>query len=308
MISQVPRQVLTSDEVFLQHRRQRGSFLPLIMITFMLALASISVVQVAEAFSSPTYHTTKALATSIEICNALMSSHPSDESVKLNLETDFYDPTTGLFSEGVWHNALLGIASLEQQQQTRQQATDNVHIYTAATTLQLADSLYRHSWDGISFRRRCWSGNWDHSTLDNIMNNKPPEQANYYRESSEHRCVQHGMALVFWSKLVQANMDPTGSDAIKLQKQQTEIAQQFITEFWDSKALRWNTVSQTQGGGTKERPSASAGRPAQNINDHQVKQPYYRAVDQAVAVLACYEHLQCIRAAAATMTRDETLV
>jgi hypothetical protein len=213
--------------------------------------------------------TKKALTTSIAIGRALQqSSNNAPLSFKLNLQTDFYDPKTGLYSEGVWHNTLMGIASIEQTNANGQPIDPS--------TLQLADSLYAHSWDGVSFRRRTWSGNWDHSSLLDHSSN-PPEQANYYRESSEHRCVQHGMALVFWSKLVQANTrTPAANNNVKqhakLQKQQDEIAHAFLKEFWDSKEQRWNTVSQTQGGGTQGRPSASAGNPPHKLERHTTKQ------------------------------------
>jgi hypothetical protein len=83
--------------------------------------------------------TKKALTTSIAIGRALQQSS-YNAPLKLNLETDFYDPTptAGLHSESVWHNTLMGMQR------------------------KLADSLYVHSWDGFSFRWRTWSGNWDH--------------------------------------------------------------------------------------------------------------------------------------------------
>lgn len=197
----------------------------------------------------------------------------------LNLETDFYDSTTCLYSEGVWHNSLIGIASLE----LHKQETPKNDI------LQMLDSLYKFSWDGVSFRRRSWSGNWDHSSLkeDSLH---PPEQANYYRESAEHRCVQHGMALTFWSKVLLKD-NWSGGIAKRYQEEERHMANQFLREFWCNKTEKWSTVSQTQGGGNTLRLSASSAR--QGVNDG-AGMSYYRAVDQAVAVLACLEHIKVV--------------
>eukprot|EP00560_Eucampia_antarctica_P005798 CAMPEP_0197837404 /NCGR_PEP_ID=MMETSP1437-20131217/32050_1 /TAXON_ID=49252 ORGANISM="Eucampia antarctica, Strain CCMP1452" /NCGR_SAMPLE_ID=MMETSP1437 /ASSEMBLY_ACC=CAM_ASM_001096 /LENGTH=432 /DNA_ID=CAMNT_0043444421 /DNA_START=559 /DNA_END=1857 /DNA_ORIENTATION=- len=203
-----------------------------------------------------------------------LKGRTSSESKLLNLETDFYDQSTGLYSEGVWHNALVGISSLENDQSAD----------------QIADSLFKYSWDGCSFRRRSWSGNWDHSNIDS---NNPPEQANYYRESSEYRCVQHGIALVFWSKLLldrKAGQDVCISRE-KYQEQQKLIAECFIREFYDSSVQRWTTVSRSQGGGSLLRPSVSAAKQTLGATEET---PYYRAVDQAMAVLACLEHLKLL--------------
>ena len=211
---------------------------------------------------------------SVRLLAGLQGRTSSSRSNSLNLETDFYDRSTGLYSEGVWHNALVGISSLENNQ-----AAD-----------QIADSLFKYSWDGCSFRRRSWSGNWDHSTLDS---NNPPEQANYYRESSEHRCVQHGIALVFWSKLL-LDCKAEQDDFIAREKYQGQhklIAEGFIREFWDPSVQKWTTVSRSQGGGSVMRPSVSAARHTLGASKET---PYYRAVDQAIAVLACLEHLKIL--------------
>jgi hypothetical protein len=194
------------------------------------------------------------------------SNHPSS----LNLETDFYDASTGLHSEGVWHNCLAGIASLQLDQ-----------IEQAKS---IATSLFQYSWDGTSFRRRAWSGSWNHENLeDSSESSKAPHQANYYKESGEHRCVQHGIALTFWSMLARRTDDPTH------RQQHKTIAKAFTEEFWDKE--RWTTVSQSQGGGTIQRPSASAAKPTVGASGEA---PYYRAVDQAIAVLACLEHIKTL--------------
>ena len=209
------------------------------------------------------------------ILEGLRSSSPSTLTAKLDLETDFYDASTGLCSEGVWHNCLVGVASLELGQHDE--------------ACQISQSLWKYSWDGTSFRRRSWSGNWDHSTLmdnSNDDDNSAPHQADYYRESAEHRCVQHGMALCFWSRLVRATDDES------IRAQQRQIADTFLKEFWNQDTDKWTTVSQSQGGGTILRPSASANKRTLGATEDMV---YYRVVDQAIAVLACLEHMQVLQ-------------
>jgi len=258
----------------------------------------------------------------IDIDASLLKSSVASSS--LNLETDFFDPSTGLHSEGVWHNALVGIASLEEVKKEKNQEKLSSGSESKSKTEaarnhihQIANSLFEFSWDGTSFRRRFWSGNWDHSSLENTNANAstpPPEQANYYRESPEHRCVQHGMALIFWSKLLldgEFIMDNTTTNtsstsnslerARQYEKQERLIAEQFVKEFWchdhndaDAKTKKWSTLSQSQGGGDTSRLSASAAKPTDGI-DEESGMPYYRAVDQAVAVLACLGHLQVLQ-------------
>ena len=197
----------------------------------------------------------------------------------LDLETDFYDASTGLYSEGVWHNCMAGIAALQLDQHQHQD-----------DAIRIADSLFRYSWDGTSFRRRTWSGNWDHSRLQSTLadsdSNSDIVQANYYKESSEHRCIQHAIALVYWSMLAQ---DKAHNSTIEVRSQQALIAKQFVDEYWNGQ--RWTTISRTQGAGTTRRPSASSG--AATVGSPS-ETPYFRAVDQAVAVLACLQHVQLL--------------
>mmetsp|Transcript_28535 Transcript_28535/g.52076 ORF Transcript_28535/g.52076 Transcript_28535/m.52076 type:complete len:254 (+) Transcript_28535:116-877(+) len=167
--------------------------------------------------------------------------HRTTSSRKLDLETDFYDASTGLHSEGVWHNCLVGLASLWSNEDFK---------FAKA----IADSLWKYSWDGISFQRRSYSGEWDHSET-----NVPEVQAPYYQASREHRCIQHGIAAIFWSVLVQKlkEKDPMHAKLHKYAEQYCVISDSFISQFLDETAKRWHTVSVQQGGGTVSRPSAS---------------------------------------------------
>jgi hypothetical protein len=276
--------------------------LQLAAATVMLCSGNTIVLVNALAVSTPLKSCERrnpAVLVSAQIIDGLRASYPSCSSnaddisaLKLNLETDFFDPATGLHSEGVWHNALVGIACLQQDD-------DNQHYYKASQ--KIADSLVRYSWDGTSFRRRSRSGQWDHSALLRNPSNengiKLPEQANYYRASSEHRCIQHGMAVIFWSQLVRAQQqkqDKTETTRSIILQQWETITKQFIEQFWDSSHNSWTTVSKEQGGGTLARPSASAGKVTDNVASNKRDKPYYRAVDQAIAVLACVEAAQVL--------------
>ena len=229
-----------------------------------------------------------------EILEGLHSSVGSSEN--LDLERDFYDESTGLYSEGVWHNCMGGIAALQSSHlraahQSSSSSRQQQQRYSADAQ-RIAASLFRYSWDGTSFRRRSWSGKWDHSKLLSIRDTDVA-QPNYYVESSEHRCIQHAIALAFWSMLSRDNEESSTSTIIL--SQQTLILDQFIKEFWDGK--RWTTISQSQGSGTTLRPSASSGIAKTDdaaSSSSSVGGAYFRGVDQAVAILALLEHIKLL--------------
>ena len=233
----------------------------------------------------------KAISLSASILNSLRGQTPEmscSSPVPLNLETDFYDPTTGLHSEGIWHNALVGIASLKLA--TIKNETSGESFLVAAT--HIADSLWGHAWDGVSFQRRSHSGLWDHSSLKN-PNLPQPEQANYYRASTEHRCIQHGMALIFWGRLMRYFCSRDNELYYRYQPQYRLIAKNFLKQYWDGSVDMWRTVSNDQGGGTLARPSASSGKAIEGVSEQDGFE-YYRAVDQAVGILACLEMMHVL--------------
>eukprot|EP00751_Fragilariopsis_kerguelensis_P020797 CAMPEP_0170894390 /NCGR_PEP_ID=MMETSP0734-20130129/43142_1 /TAXON_ID=186038 /ORGANISM="Fragilariopsis kerguelensis, Strain L26-C5" /LENGTH=395 /DNA_ID=CAMNT_0011285375 /DNA_START=341 /DNA_END=1528 /DNA_ORIENTATION=+ len=139
---------------------------------------------------------------------------------------------------------------------------------------------------GYRFVDEYGMGTGDHSPLQLV--DTDIVQANYYKESSEHRCIQHGIALIFWSMLAQYNSD----DNSNVLSQQSLILKQFIREFWNEQ--RWTTISRNQGSGTLLRPSASSGVASRTTSTESGSLPYFRAVDQAIAVLACLQHLQLL--------------
>ena len=229
---------------------------------------------------------------SIALAENLMHSlrKRTSSPAPLNLETDFYDPTTGLHSEGVWHNCLVGMASVKLAELQKREGDGSHGEGNLAAALRIAESLWEHSWDGVSFQRRAWSGLWDHSRLEEGADD-PPEQPNYYRESTEHRCIQHGAALLFWSKLVHYHsLQGENELCYRLRAQYKLIAKQLMHEYWDESASKWRTIGKSQGGGTMSRKSASAGKPTAGVVD--IEAPYYRAVDQAIGLLACLEMMK----------------
>lgn len=240
-----------------------------------------------------------------EIIKGLQSTTSTSRPLKeegLNIVTNFYDKSTGLYSEGIWHNCMAGIASLQLSKvyDTKQ----NNKNYNDA--MRIANSLFNNSWDDTSFRRRVWSGKWDHSQLLDDTRSDKIEQANYYRESNEHRCIQHGIALVFWSLLAQQQLavekESGGSKScssitadsndstVDIRSQQSVILEQFINEFWNGQ--HWTTISKAQGSGTIHRPSTSSNKQSMTTDNNEEGAPYYRAVDQAVAVLGLLQHIQ----------------
>ena len=245
----------------------------------------------------------RALGTAEAVIHALRLRAPSRQeasSVRLNVETDFFDASTGLHSEGVWHNALVGIACLGLISARGAAVDEEVE----AAPGRIGAALLQHSWDGVSFRRRAHSGMWDHAQV-------PGTQPAYYAQSNEHRCVQHGMAVVFFSFL--REIQPAAAPEL------ASIVSAFAAEFWDEQAGLWTTIGRSQGAATASRAAASTGLACEGpasvaaAEEPDVAAPpghaspdgagnndvggffeagggsdvvYYRAVDQAVALMA----------------------
>ena len=217
----------------------------------------------------------RALGTAEVLVRGVRSRTASDGSM-LNLETHFFDSSTGLHSEGVWHNSLMGIACMALTISGR--AAKDVQ----EAPKRIASSLMQHSWDGVSFRRRAHSGNWDHDS-------EPAVQPAFYQKSAENRCVQHGIALLFFSLLREVQPD------CEISQEYASIAATFLDQFFDEEASCWTTISRKQGVATGSRPSASSasvtiagGGTGEGLFEDVggENQVYYRAVDNAIALLA----------------------
>ena len=204
-------------------------------------LPAVSKVSAADAADKDF---TRALDTTESLVRALRA-RTQHKSALLNLETDFYDPSTGLHSEGVWHNSLIGIACLALMASGTEAGQD-----MQEAPRRIASSLWTHAWDGVSFRRRARSGRWDHMPLDQPSSSGVVQPA-YYRASGEHRCVQHGMACVFWALLREVDPEAAG--------EYVPIAAAFVNQFWDAAASHWTMSSRAQGVATGAWPSSSTG-------------------------------------------------
>ena len=72
-----------------------------------------------DEIEDASYRNKKNVQVSSEILTGLCTKqNPTSQTTEsetklLDIETDFFDPTTGLHSEGVWHNCLLGIARIQ---------------------------------------------------------------------------------------------------------------------------------------------------------------------------------------------------
>jgi hypothetical protein len=164
------------------------------------------------------------------------------------LET-IYDASTGLIRKGLAQ--LFGWNSI-------------AHSWIKSKKPNRSLLVFQYSWTehpfGVELGRKL-EGNIGFET-------NAPHQANYYKESGEHRCVQHGIALTFcpcW--LVVPTTRRTANS--------TRHPGAFAKEFWDKE--RWTTVSQSQGGGL-----FSVLQPARQSDGRGLERlPYFRAVDQA---------------------------
>ena len=160
------------------------------------------------------------LRTSQRLMSALRARTKS--SRPLDLLEDFYDATSGLCSEGVWHNAWLGIGSVLSARELRRrgaagaaEAEESEELFEAAVLL--ADSLYDLSFDE-GFRRRTPSGIWERAESATPRIGGAGERASFYDESRERRSIQNGAAVILYSLLADEAAVRVHSDAAFLQR------------------------------------------------------------------------------------------
>ena len=106
-------------------------------------LPAVSKVSAADAADKDF---TRALDTTESLVRALRA-RTQHKSALLNLETDFYDPSTGLHSEGVWHNSLIGIASLALMASGREAGQDMQEAPRPSSSGVVQTAYYRASGD-----------------------------------------------------------------------------------------------------------------------------------------------------------------
>lgn len=188
-----------------------------------------------------------------------------------------YDPETGLCSEGVWHNAWLGVsrvlisrelrAAAEAMEEAEEVATVRLADRQLAAARTLGASLHTLSFDGRGFRRRTPSGFWEAAADASAAISAAGEDPLFYMPSDEHRCVSSASAIILYSMLAEEE-EEHGSETPSARAILAQAGDGFVSEFFDDAACRFRRTGSTDGG---------EGEGA----------PYWRAVDQAMGCLAC---------------------
>ena len=182
--------------------------------------------------------TTWELATAVRTLEGIRKSAGSGKSdAPLDLLTDFYDEQTGLVSEGVWHNAMVGISCVKAAKRLRATATadDSDRSKLAdryeGWAARLGDSLWDLNWagPGLGFRRRSSSGRWQDAEKDGAARERivdEGENVAFYETTSrvagERRCVSNAAACLFYSFL--AELRPTDGDAAARSSEVGEVS------------------------------------------------------------------------------------
>ena len=178
----------------------------------------------------------------------------------LDLLVDLHDAESGLSSEGVWHNAWLGVAHVQTARKLRQHGHLDEEPFDLA--LQMADSLRENSFDE-GFRRRTASGIWRSAESSASAIKAAGESVAFYTESRERRSAQNAAAVVFYSLLAEEAAERGSGDAPRLAVQCDEVGVSFLDLFYDEARGRFRRGALEDGA------------------------PRWRAVDQAVGCLAC---------------------
>ena len=225
-----------------------------------------SLVLRATALVAPTVGTSSfQLASAVSAIEALeRTADPRPHS----LLDGMFDEATGLCSEGVWHNALLGTSRVLAARQLRSEGEAERAAELLAAARLLGDSLYQLSFDGSGFQLRSNTGFWEAaSDATPAIEDAGENPAFYAHSEDEHRCLPTAAAVVFYSLLAEeaeaevateaGEDDDAGSDAMTRAR---EVGDVFKAEFFDDRACRFR-----RGGGAS----------------------HWRAVDQALGCLAC---------------------
>ena len=220
----------------------------------------LSIVAYAAATASvPTatlpWHLTSAVSTISALEKTSIGREPP-----YSLLDVMYDDSTGLCSEGVWHNSWLGVSRVLSARVLRA-AGDSAQadeLMTSAFTL--GDSLHKMSFDGGGFKRRASSGIWQRADdeLSKSFFDAAGEDLAFYLPSDEHRCASSAAACIFFSLLA----EESGDDDPFQRQRSIEVFDCMTKEFFDTSTCRFK-------------------------RDASGETTYWRAVDQAVGCLAC---------------------
>jgi hypothetical protein len=171
----------------------------------------------------------------------------------LDLLNDFYDPDSGLCSDGVWHNAWLGVSYVLASREVRPHNPSQAEELRAEA-MKLGDTLYETKYAGGAFQRRCMSGFWQTASSSRDALQAAGEDVSFYEASSERRCVSNAAATIFYSYLAEEGVAGEASERF------TQIADAFSAEFFDTSVCRFKRDADST---------------------------YWRAIDQAIGCLAC---------------------
>ena len=219
----------------------------------------LSIVAAAATASVPTatlpWHLTSAVSTISALEKTSIGREPP-----YSLLDVMYDDSTGLCSEGVWHNSWLGVSRVLSSRVLRA-AGDSAQadeLMTSAFTL--GDSLHKMSFDGDGFKRRASSGIWQRADdeLSKSFFDAAGEDLAFYLPSDEHRCASSAAACIFFSLLA----EESGDDDPFQRQRSIEVFDCMTKEFFDTSTCRFK-------------------------RDASGETTYWRAVDQAVGCLAC---------------------
>ena len=169
----------------------------------------------------------------------------------LSLLDGLFDAESGLCSEGVWHNSMLGVSRVLCARQLRQCGEEQQAEAQLQSARLLGDSLFDLGFDGSGFRRRSTSGYWQDASASGIE--AAGESVPFYLPSDEHRCLGSAAAVIFYSLLAEDGDEAAMSRCV-------EIGDAFVDEMFDRSAMRFRRAASSE---------------------------YWRAVDQALGLLAC---------------------
>jgi hypothetical protein len=188
-----------------------------------------------------------------------------------NLLDVMCDKESGLCSEGVWHNAWLGVSHILIGRQLRALG-DTGAAESLSSAKTIGDSLFALSFDGTGFRRRSASGMWEAPSASELE--ATGEDPAFYEPSDAHRCASSGAVAIFYSLLAEEEEAGT-PEAEAAEERSLQVFDAFTSSFFDTSTCRFRR----EDAGTSETASEDASGDAPPA--------YWRAVDQAMGCLAC---------------------
>ena len=130
-----------------------------------------------------------------------------------DLLQSMHDGESGLCSEGVWHNSLLGVSRVLAAREYDKAGEKELANQFRASAATLGASLYGMSFDGTGFRKRSASGYWQSASEAKGAITEAGEDASFYEPSEEHRCASSAAACIFYSLLAEEAEEEVAAEA-----------------------------------------------------------------------------------------------